>query len=67
MFDKDVRVCLTEKVLHPEFRGMTGTVKRVVKSWGVVTVVCDNDKRYDALLGNLEVIQNASDESGANG
>ncbi len=47
MFNNGDRVRLTEKVLHPEFRGLTGTVKRVVKSRGVVTVICDNGKRYD--------------------
>lgn len=54
MFNKGDRVRLAEKVLHPEFRGLTGTVKKTVKSRGVVTVICDNGKRYDALPENLE-------------
>lgn len=56
MFNSGDRVRLTQGALHPEFRGLTGTVKRVVKSRGVVTVICDNGKCYDALPGNLEVI-----------
>ncbi|MDR3560505.1 MAG: hypothetical protein P4N59_03545 [Negativicutes bacterium] len=56
MVETDNRVRLTEKVLHEEFRGMTGTVKRFIKSRGVVWVECDNGKRYDAYPENIELI-----------
>lgn len=51
-----VRVRLTENVRHAEFRGLTGFVKKIIKSRGVVNVLCDNGKRYDALPENIELV-----------
>ena len=56
-FNKGDRVLLTKKVRHPEFAGMTGTVKRTVKSRGIVTVICDNGQNYDAYPQNLEKLK----------
>jgi hypothetical protein len=50
------KVRLTDKVLHPEYRGMTGTVKKVIKSRGVISVMCNNGKRYDAYPQNVELL-----------
>lgn len=52
------KVRLTEKVRHEEYRGMTGYVNKVVKSRGVVVVLCENGKRYDAQPENVELIDN---------
>lgn len=56
-YEPGERVKLSERVLHPEFRGQTGTVKRTVKSRQVVTVALDNGERYDARPENLEAIR----------
>jgi len=48
---KGDRVILSDGVRHADFRGLHGTVKRVVKkgfNGPYVTVVCDNGKLYDA-------------------
>ncbi len=52
-FSEGERVCLSEKVIHPEFRGLHGTVKRTIKSRGLVNVICDNGQRYDAFPENI--------------
>jgi hypothetical protein len=52
------KVRLTDKILHPEYRGLTGTVKKVIKSRGVISVMCNNGKRYDAYPQNVELLQN---------
>ncbi len=54
IFSTGDRVRLTEKVLHPGFRNVCGTVIKTVKSRGVVVICCDNGKRYEALLKNVE-------------
>lgn len=51
------KVRLTDKVRHAEYRGMMGTVKKVIKSRNMVAVICDNGKRYDAFPENVEVIK----------
>lgn len=51
------KVRLTDKVLHPEYRGLTGTVKKIVKSRNVVEVLCNNGKIYRAYPQNVELIQ----------
>lgn len=51
------KVRLTDNVLHPEYRGLTGTVKKVIKSRNVINVICDNGKRYDAYPQNVELIK----------
>ena len=55
MFNVGDKVKLTT-VLHKEFSGMTGTVKKIIKSRGVITVICDNGERYDALPKNIELL-----------
>jgi hypothetical protein len=50
------KVRLTDKVRHAEYRGLVGTVKKIIKSRGLITVVCENGKRYDAFPENVEVI-----------
>jgi hypothetical protein len=50
------RVRLSNNVLHPEFRGIMGTIKKIIKSRNVISVICDNGKRYDALPKNVEFI-----------
>lgn len=54
---KGDKVRLTERVRHPEYRGLTGTVKQVIKSRGVVAILCDNGKRYDAFPENIELLR----------
>jgi hypothetical protein len=56
MFKAGDRVKLSENVLHAEFRGLTGTVKRVIKSRNMVAVICDNGRRYDAFPTNVKLI-----------
>jgi hypothetical protein len=56
MFNTGDRVRLSNNVLHAEFRGMMGTVKRVIKTRNMVWVECDNGKRYDAFPTNVELI-----------
>jgi hypothetical protein len=51
------RVRLSERVLHPEFRGQSGTVKRTIKSRQMVTVILDSGTEYGARPENLEAIQ----------
>lgn len=51
------KVLLTEKVRHAEFRGLCGQVKQVVKTRGVVKIMCENGKRYEALPENIEVVK----------
>ncbi len=48
------RVMLTENVRHEGFRGRTGTVVKVNKSRGVITVRCDNGLYYDAFKENVK-------------
>jgi hypothetical protein len=50
------RIRLTEKVLHAEFRGLCGTIIKVIKSRGMVAVQCENGKQYHALLKNVETL-----------
>lgn len=50
------KVRLTENVRHAEFRGLTGTIQRVIKSRKIVDVMCDNGKSYGALPENVEII-----------
>lgn len=52
-------VLLTEKVRHAEFRGLKGNVKKVVKSRGVVEIMCENGKRYRALPENIRVLESS--------
>ncbi len=52
-FEKNMRVRLSDQVLHPEFRGLTGVVERTIKFRGVVVVRLDSGKRYDALPENV--------------
>lgn len=56
MFNVGEKVKLTT-VLHSEFSGMTGTVKKIIKSRKLVTVLCDNGKRYDARPENVELLK----------
>lgn len=53
-FDIGERVRLTDKILHKEFAGQSGVVKKVVKSRGVVTVVLESGEMYDAYPENIE-------------
>lgn len=60
-FQVGQRVRLADDVRHAEFRGMIGTVRRLVKSRNVVVVegVTDSgfEKRYDADPGNVEALE----------
>lgn len=56
MFNVGEKVRLTT-VLHTEFSGMTGTVKKIIKSRNLVTVLCDNGERYDAKPENVELLE----------
>lgn len=47
------RVRLADTVTHAEFKGMTGTVKRYIKSSKTVIVMCDNGKQYGAYPENV--------------
>jgi hypothetical protein len=51
------RVRLSERVLHPEFRGQIGTVKRTIKSRQMVAVILDGGAEYDARPENLEAVK----------
>lgn len=56
-FQKGDSVRLADTVRHAEFRGLQGTVKRTVKSRGVVTVnitIRGYEKTYDALPENVQ-------------
>lgn len=55
-FQKGQGVILRDTVRHAEYRGLIGTVKRVVKSRGVVTVnvrLNGCQTTYDAFPDNL--------------
>ena len=47
------RVQLSERVFHPQFRGLCGTVKKVIKSRCLVDVLCDNGQSYQARPENV--------------
>jgi hypothetical protein len=51
------RVRLSERVLHPEYRGKVGTVKRTIKSRQMVAVILDSGTEYDARPENLEAVR----------
>lgn len=51
--NKGDQVILTDNVRHAEYRGMRGTIKRIVKSRNVITIVCENGEYYDALPENV--------------
>lgn len=53
---KGDKVVLSNKVRHAEFAGLTGTIQRIIKSRGIVVVLCDNGKRYDAFPENVKLI-----------
>ena len=51
------RVRLSERVLHPEFRGQIGTVKRTIKSRQMVAVILDSGTEYEARPENLDAVK----------
>jgi hypothetical protein len=58
-FKPGMRVILA-RVRHADWQGVTGTVRRAVKSRQVVTVDCDGKGHYslyDAKPENLDIIQ----------
>jgi hypothetical protein len=55
-YEPGERVRLSDRVLHPEFRGQTGSVKRTIKSRQMVDVILDNGEVYGARPENLEAI-----------
>lgn len=55
-YEPGERVRLSDRVLHPEFRGLVGTVKRTVKSRQIAEVVLDGGEEYGSRPENLEVI-----------
>ena len=55
MFKIGDRVRLTD-VLHVEYRGLKGTVKKIVKSINIIDVICDNGKSYGAYPENVELL-----------
>ena len=55
-YEPGERVRLSERVLHPEYRGKVGTVKRTIKTRQVVAVILDGGKEYDARPENLEAV-----------
>lgn len=56
-YEPGERVRLSERVLHPEYRGQAGIVKRTIKSRQMVAVILDSGTEYDARPENLEAIQ----------
>jgi len=54
--EKGDRVRLSENVLHAEFKGILGTIKKIVKTKNIIEVTCDNGKPYRAYLSNVEPI-----------
>lgn len=56
-FKQGDKVRLTENVLHEEFRGLLGTVKKTVKSRGVIEIQCENGKPYRAFPQNVELLE----------
>lgn len=60
-FKQGDAVRLKDTVRHAEYRGMCGTVVRVVKSRGVVTIKGDSGKKYGALPENVELIENVGE------
>ena len=56
MFNIGNKVKLTENVLHEEYKGMTGIIKKIVKSKNVIEIICDNGKRYRAYPENVELL-----------
>lgn len=55
-YEPGERVRLSERVLHPEYRGKVGTVKRTIKTRQMVAVILENGTEYDARPENLEAI-----------
>lgn len=55
-YEPGERVRLSERVLHPEFRGRAGTVKRTIKSRQMVAVILDGGTEYEARPENLEAV-----------
>jgi ribosomal protein L21E len=55
-FEPGERVRLSDRVFHPNFRGLTGTVKRTVKTRQIVEVLLDNGEEYGARPENLEAV-----------
>lgn len=56
-YEPGERVRLSDRVLHPEYRGKVGTVKRTIKSRQIVTVVLDSGEEYGSRPENLEAMQ----------
>jgi hypothetical protein len=54
-FNPGQMVILT-RARHENCRGLVATVKRTVKSRGVVTVILPNGKLYDALPQNIDAM-----------
>lgn len=48
------RVRLTDKVLHKEYAGQLGTVKKIIKSRGLVCVALERGDMYEAYPENVE-------------
>ena len=52
------KVRLLHTVRHQDVAGLTGTVKRAVKSRNVVTINLDRGDSYEAYPANVEQLQN---------
>ncbi len=60
IWTKGLRVRISDNALHPEFRGLEGTVFRYVKCNDEVVITLDTPvggyKRYYAFPGNVETL-----------
>lgn len=57
------RVQLGPEVLHKEYAGLFGTVKKTVKCRNMVVVVCDNGKEYRAFPENVSLTLQAKEDN----
>ncbi len=55
------KVKLTDGVLHKEYAGRIGTVKRFIKCRNSVEVVFADGKSYEAYLQNVQCVGNCGD------
>lgn len=55
------KVKLTDGVLHKEYAGRIGTVKRFIKRRNAVEVVFADGQIYEAYLQNVQCVENQLD------
>lgn len=56
LFSVGDQVRLTDKVFHKEYAGQVGTVKKIIKSRGLVCVALERGDMYEAYPENVEHI-----------